>query len=117
VIFYSVISHLFPGLVALFVYWLLIRPLEGAGFPSMMAWLVTVALVNIPLEWGIMIMEGLKRNRCLSLTGVVLNRQPIKSVSVLLWTVLFFLSVLVAFALLSLVTGWTETALFGWVPR
>lgn len=83
----------------------------------MMAWLVTVALVNIPLEWGIMIMEGLKRNRCLWLTGVVLNRQPIKSLSVLLWTVLFFLSVLVAFALLSPVTGWTETALFGWVPR
>jgi len=116
-LFQSVMLHLFPGLVALFVYWLLIRPLEGAGFPSMMAWLVTVALVNIPLEWGILIMEGFKRNRRLSLAGVVLNRQPIKAISVLLWTVLVFLSVLVAFALLSPLTGWTETALFSWVPR
>jgi uncharacterized protein len=113
----SVVLHLFPGLVALFVYWMLIRPLDGAGFPSMMAWLVTIALVNIPLEWGLMLMEGYKRNGRLSLGGVVLNCQPIKTGSALLWTVLVFLSVLVAFTLLSPLTGWTESVLFGWIPR
>jgi uncharacterized protein len=83
-LFQSVMLHLFPGLVALFVYWLLILPFERAGFPSMMAWLVTVALVNIPLEWGIMFIEGYKRNGRLSLAGVVLNRQPLSAFSVLL---------------------------------
>jgi uncharacterized protein len=113
---FSVVMHLFPGLIALFVYCLLIRPLEIAGFPSMMAWLLTNALVNIPLEWGVMIVEGYKRNGCLSLNGIVLNRQPIKVGSILLWSVLVFLGVLAAFVLISPLTSWSETALFGWVP-
>ncbi|HSV85982.1 MAG TPA: hypothetical protein VLH85_05365 [Levilinea sp.] len=75
------------------------------------------SVVNIPLEWGILIIEGFTRNSRLSLAEMVLNRQPIKPVTVLFWTVLVFLSVLVAFALLSPPTGWTETALFSWVPR
>jgi membrane protease YdiL (CAAX protease family) len=113
---FSAVLHLLPGIIALFVYLLLIHPLERAGFPSMMTWLVTIALVNIPFEWGVMILEGYKRNGRLSLEGVVLNRQPMKARSILLNTVLVFLAVLAAALLLSPLTGWAETRLFGWLP-
>ena len=112
----SAVLHLLPGLIALFVYCLLVGPFERAGFPSMMAWLVTIALVNIPLDWGVMILEGYKRNGRFSLEGVVLNRQPMKARFILLNSVLVFLAVLAAFLLVSPLTGWAETRLFGWVP-
>jgi membrane protease YdiL (CAAX protease family) len=112
----SMVLHLFPGLIALLVYCLLVHPLGDVGFPSMMAWLATIALINIPMEWGVMIVEGYKRNRCLSLEGIILNRQPLKAGSMLLWSLLVFLGVLIAFVLTSPVTNWSETALFSWVP-
>jgi uncharacterized protein len=112
----SVILHLLPGFIALWVYILLIRPFERIGFPSYMAWLVANALINIPFEWGVMLYAGHKRNGRLSLEGVVLNREPMRLTTILWTTVLVFLSVLVLYLLSGPATYWTQTNLFAWLP-
>jgi uncharacterized protein len=112
----SVILHLLPGALALLVYLLLARPVESLGFPSMMTWLVAIALINIPFEWGVMFYEGHKLNGRWSLKGVVLNREPIVLGVILVWTGLAFVAMLVAFLLFGPLTRWTETTAFAWVP-
>lgn len=112
----SVFLHLFPGILALLVYILLNRPMASIGFPSMMAWLIAIAFINIPFEWGVMFYAGRKRNGRWSLKGIVLNREPMKLGAILLWTALIFIAMLLAFLFFAPLTGWTETTLFGWVP-
>jgi membrane protease YdiL (CAAX protease family) len=112
----SVFLHLFPGLLALVVFALIARPVESIGYPSMMAWLISVALTIIPFELGYLYYEGRQRNGRPSLEGVVLYRQPLKAGRIVLWTVLTFLAVLVLFVLSGPITNYLQTAVFTWVP-
>lgn len=112
----SVILHLLPGLLALVLFSLLARPVEALGYPSIMPWLITVLCVIIPFELGYLLYEGQKRNGRLSLSGVILYRQPLKVQQILLWTALTFVAVLVLFVLSGPVTNYFETKVFAWVP-
>ena len=112
----SVGLHLLPGLLALGVFTLLARPIEKMGYPSIMPWLITVALVNIPFELGYLLYEGWKLKGRLSLQGVILYRQPLKFGQIILWTTMTFVAVLILFVLSGIVTNYLETAVFAWVP-
>jgi len=67
----SVVLHLLPGLLALPVFTLLARPIQTAGFPSIMAWLITVLLINIPFELGYLLYQSKKSKGRLTLKGVI----------------------------------------------
>jgi uncharacterized protein len=112
----TVFLHLFPGLLALVVFVLIARPVESLGYPSMMAWLISVALTMLPFELGYLYYQGMKRNGRPSLEGVILYRQPLGAGKVILWTALTFLAILVLFLLTGPLTNYLETVVFGWVP-
>ena len=112
----SVVLHLVPGLLALLAYILLARPIQAAGFPSIMAWLITALFITIPFELGYMLYQGQQLNGRLSLTKIILYRQPLKAGQIVLWTILTFMAVTILFIVAAPVTKLLQTTVFGWVP-
>jgi membrane protease YdiL (CAAX protease family) len=112
----TVLLHLLPGLLALVVFMLIARPVESMGYPSMMAWLISVSLILIPFELGYLYYQGIKRNGRPSLEGVILYRQHLGAGQLVLWTALTFLVLLVLFLLTGPLTNYLETVVFAWVP-
>jgi membrane protease YdiL (CAAX protease family) len=112
----SIVLHLSPGLLALIVFSLLARPVEAAGFPSIMPWLITVLFVNIPFELGYLLYQGVKRNGCISLDGIILYRQPLAATQIACWMVLTIFVVVILFLLSTPLTFQIKAALFSWVP-
>ncbi len=112
----SIVLHLLPGLLALALFSVLARPIEGLGYPSAMPWLITVLCLEIPFELGYMLYEGRRRNGRLSLDGVIAYRQHLKVGQIVLWASLIFVAVLVLYVLSGPVTQALQTTAFGWVP-
>ena len=73
----SLIYHLLPGILIGGLYYLLGPSIRAAGYPSVMALILTAVLVLIPVELGILLWQGKRRNGRLSLKGVVLYRQKL----------------------------------------
>lgn len=112
----SVLLHLLPGLLALAVFSLLARPVEGLGFPSAMPWLITVLGILLPFELGYMLYQGRKGNGKFSLNAVIAYRRPLRAPQVILWAAVTFAAVLVLFVLSGPVTAYLQTQVFTWVP-
>jgi len=110
----SFLLHLAPGVLTT-VGFLALRPIaESMGYPPLLAFLLAVALVDIPFMLGVMLKEGKRPNGGFSLEGVVTNRQrlPWKAFG------LFFVTAFVAVYLLVMLvtpisTFLTETVFEG----
>jgi membrane protease YdiL (CAAX protease family) len=73
----SIVLHLLPG-VLLLIWFVMTGPLvEGMGAPAFLTLMIGAGLVIIPFELGYLLYKGWRRNRKLSLEGVVLYREPI----------------------------------------
>jgi len=112
----SVIYHLLPGILIGGVYYLIVPAIIKAGYPSVMALIVTALFVLVPVELGILFYQGKKRNGKFSLEGIVLYRYKLPWHQYLLWVpVIFVTSGLIMTALnpiSSLIEGW-----FTWIPE
>ena len=74
-IFLSVALHLVPGVLIVAAYVLLGVPVaEALGYPPVFGFLVVVPCVLVPVELGLLLYLGWKRNGRPSLEGVVLYR-------------------------------------------
>lgn len=115
-LFESMVYHLIPGIIIGGLYYLLVPSIQAAGYPSVMALIITAIFVLIPVELGILLQQGKKRNGRLSLKGVVLYRQKIAWPHVLLWVVEIFVSSGLIITLLNpvskVIEGW-----FNWIPE
>lgn len=88
----SVLYHLVPGIL-IGVGYLLIAPLTlKSGYPSVMALVLAAILVLIPLELGLLLWFGKRRNGTWSLKGVVLYRQKLPWTQYLLWVPIIFVA-------------------------
>jgi len=73
----SIGLHLIPGLLITIFYILAALITGKTGYPTFMAILLAILFVLIPVELGLLLQEGKKRNGTLSLQGIVLNRESI----------------------------------------
>jgi uncharacterized protein len=112
----SILMHLIPGALLTLVYFLIAPPMMAAGYPSIAALLLAILVVLIPLELGILLVQGYRRHGRLTLADVVVWRQPLP------WTTFAWLVPLLVvwgglvFIGLSPLENLFASRLFAWMP-
>ena len=115
-IFQTLLFHLLPGALITLIFILLGPWLRQNHLPPLLALLIPIFLVLIPVELGWLVFLGFRRNKKLSLEGIVLNRKPLQrkdyflfTPALLFWSILIFLS-------MTRVDQAILNELFGWLP-
>ena len=115
-LFLSLVYHLLPGILIGGIYYLLVPTVLSVGYPSVMALILTAILVLIPVELGILLWEGKRKNGKISLKGIVLYRQKLAWHQYLLWITVIFVTSGLIITLLNpvsdFINGW-----FNWIPE
>jgi membrane protease YdiL (CAAX protease family) len=113
----SIVLHLLPGILILLFYIITAPVAHKMGFPSFMALLAAIGLVLIPFELGYLLYNGKKRNKTLSLKGILRFRESIPwwqyvvfGLLLLMWLGFFF--GVLADPLDKIIIK----QLFGWIP-
>ena len=113
----SAFLHLAPGLATLLVYIVIGIPVADAlGYPSAFGFLLSTALVLIPVELGLLLYLGAQRNGRLSLDGIVLYRERLPAGRLARWVAVLFVWSVAAAVLASPLDAALRESLFGWVP-
>jgi len=112
----SILFHLIPGLLIGGAYFLIAPAIRAAGYPSVMALILTAIFILVPVELGVLFWLGKRRNGTLSLEGIVLYRQALPWWQYLLWVPVIFVAsglIITLFEPVSTVMeGW-----FSWIPE
>jgi membrane protease YdiL (CAAX protease family) len=112
----SIILHLLPGaLIALF-FAITAQAVVAAGYPSIDALLLAILIVLLPIELGYLIYQGRARNGTISLSGIVLNREPIPAWQYLALVVPLILWGGLIFAISGPLDGLLSRTMFTWLP-
>jgi membrane protease YdiL (CAAX protease family) len=114
----SLALHLLPGVVIVVAHVLVGLPLARAlGVPPVLGFLVVAVPTLIPVQLGVLLWLGRRRNGRLSLAGVVGYRDRSTRARVLVPVVVALLVwTFVAGALLTPVDSWLYATFFGWLP-
>ncbi len=112
----SVIYHLLPGILIGGVYFLIVPTIVKAGYPSVLALIVTALFVLVPVELGILFYQGKKRNGKFSLEGIVLYRHKLPWHQYLLWVPVIFVTSGLIMTALNPISSWIE-GWFNWLPE
>jgi uncharacterized protein len=67
----SVILHLLPGILVGFFYFLVRKPVENMGYPSIVALILAYAFILIPEELGYLLYQGKKETGRFTLRGII----------------------------------------------
>jgi uncharacterized protein len=112
----SIFLHLAPGILVVTLYIITAPAFQNAGYPPLMALAVAALVGIVPLQLGHLFYLGYKKNQKMSLKGVVIFGEKLKSGKFLLWLIL-------SLVILFLIGGVTITAetliktkLFDWLP-
>jgi hypothetical protein len=108
--------HLMPGALLTAFYFAIAPLVMRAGYPALMALFLSILVILLPFELGLLLYQGHKMNGRLSLAGVVLNREPIP-----FWQYVVFVPLLVlwggaAFVGLSPLDDDLLRTFFAWLP-
>lgn len=94
----TILLHLLPGVLITITFVLLGPWLKQNHMPPILALLIPILIVLIPFELGWIIFLGFRRNKKLSLYGIVLNRKPLPSKDyfllipiLLIWSIAIFM--------------------------
>ena len=107
--------HLLPGMAIVIGYVLITPFVRRLGLPSAIGISLAVLLVLVPLESGILLWQGKKRNGRFSLDGIVLNREKTSRGAFVLWTLAALFGAVLCFALFSALDK-ALLPLFAWLP-
>lgn len=113
----SIIYHLLPGILIGIFYFLVRRPIENLGYPSVMSLILAIIFILIPFELGFLVYQGKKMNGTYSLKGIISYTNPIPMWQLILWVVLVFLLTGVIFTLLKPLELFFQSKLFSWIPQ
>ena len=112
----SILLHLLPGVLIGLGYWTVLPALQSAGYPSIMALMVAVALILVPFELGYLLLQGYRKHGRLSLKGLIAYRDAIPIWQYVIWVSLLFVGVGLIFTLMRPVDTFLQTTLFAWLP-
>jgi uncharacterized protein len=112
----SLLYHLVPGVLIGAGYFLLAPLVQRAGYPSVMALILTAILILVPFEIGVLLWQGKRRSGKLTLTGVVRYRDPLPWHQYLLWVPVIFVASGVIITLLNPISE-AMAAWFDWLPE
>ena len=109
--------HLLPGLVITLIFVVIAPWTTRQNLPTPLALLFTWLLAAIPLELGILVWQGYRLNRRLSLEGVILFRETMNPRTLLWLTPLLLSWALIALTLLTPLANRLMLLLFAWFPE
>jgi uncharacterized protein len=112
----SLLYHLVPGVLIGAGYFLLAPLVQRAGYPSVMALILTAILILVPVQMGVLLWQGKRRTGKLTLAGVVRYRQPLPWHQYLLWIPVIFVTSGLIITLLNPVNE-AMAAWFDWLPE
>jgi len=112
----SILLHLLPGGLISAFYFLAAPVVMAAGYPPLAALLLGILLVLIPFELGWLLLLGHRRNRRLSLEGIVLFRERIPWWNYAALVPAFLAWGALCFTLFNPLEGVQAMGLFSWMP-
>jgi membrane protease YdiL (CAAX protease family) len=113
----SITLHLLPGVLGGAVYFLVAQPVQSLGYPTLLALILAIIAVLIPIEIGVLLYEGRKRNGKLSLNGIVLFRERIPVWQYLVLVPLIFILTGALFMILAPLSSYLLDTFFSWIPE
>jgi len=114
----SVALHLIPGVLILVAYLLIATPLvEALGYPPYLGWVVAMCIALAPVELGLLLYLGWKKNGRLSLRGVVdYIEKPVKKLTLSGIVTILIIGLYIASVILTPVDTFVYKYLFSWIP-
>ena len=115
---FSVVLHLIPGVLILVAYLLMAAPLvQALGYPPYLGWVVAMCMALVPIELGLLLYLGWKKNGKLSLRGVVhYTDKPLKTGALVGYVIALIIVLVIATVLLTPVDTFVYNHLFSWIP-
>jgi len=108
--------HLLPGALTTAVFVALKPLLDPIGYPPLLAFLLAVALVDIPVMLGVMLLAGKRQTGRYSLKSVVLYRDRVSWKTFALVFVGAFVAVYVLMMLATPLSSVLAESAFSWLP-
>jgi membrane protease YdiL (CAAX protease family) len=108
--------HVLPGALTTAAFVAFKPLLDPSGYPPLLAFLLAVALVDLPVLLGVMLVAGKKRNGRYSLEGVVLYRDKVSWGTFALLFVGAFVAVYVLMMLVGPLSNVLAESAFSWLP-
>lgn len=114
----SLALHLIPGVLILLAYQWIAAPLVWAiDYPPYLAWVIAMILALAPVQLGLPLYLGWKKNGRLSLRGVVgYLDQPLRTRALVGWVIALMIALFIASVLLAPVDAFLYERLFSWIP-
>ena len=112
----SFLLHTAPGGLVTVVFFLFKPLLDSRGYPPLLAFLLTILLIDIPFMLGVMLKEGKKLNRRYSLEGVVLYRKKISWKNFTMVFIGAFLGVYILMMLVTPISNFLTENIFSGLP-
>lgn len=113
----SIIYHLLPGILIGVFYFLVRRPIENLGYPSVMSLILAIIFILIPFELGYLLYQGKKMNGTYTLKGIISYNNSIPVWQLILWVVIVFVLTGVIFTFLKPLELFFQSKLFFWIPQ
>lgn len=116
----SILLHLAPGVLIFVVYFasasILVNQVPSVALLAALS--LGIALALIPFELGCLIFQGWRKNRRLSLSGIVLYREPMRIWDYMLFVSLLLLWAVFCFAVISPpIEAYLQQTVFAWWPN
>ena len=115
----TIVLHLLPGIPVVLVFWLFAYIFSTRNIPSYFALLIAAFFVLLPLQMGILVYVGYKRNKKFSVSGVIQYRKktPIWQIIVLSLIAIGWLAFIMGFVDAELkISDTIKEKLFFWLP-
>jgi membrane protease YdiL (CAAX protease family) len=113
----SILFHVIPGILVTAAM-LIFKPLiDTIGYPTLLAFLLAILLIDIPFMLGVMLFEGKKLNGRFSLEGVVLYREKVPWKTFALVFVGAFVVLYLIIMLSTPLSPILAEAVFPWLPE
>lgn len=112
----SIGLHLLPGVLIGGFYFLIRKPIQNLGYPSVFALMLAVALILVPVELGYLLYQGKKKTGRFTVNGIISYRNPMPWWQYILWVAAAFVAIGALFTILEPVQTLLQEKLFFWVP-
>jgi len=112
----TVLLHLLPGVLITIVFVCLGPWLSQNHLPPLLTLLIPILLILIPFELGWITFQGWRRNKKLSLDGIVINREPLPKKDYLFLIPLLLFWSIMSFMLLKNFDLAILSNFFAWLP-
>ena len=113
----SVALHLIPGILIVMAYIFIVSPfIQSIGYPPFFGWVIAMCLALAPIELGLLYYLGWKKNRKLSLKGIISYRdKPLKGKQLFKIVTMLIIMIFIASSIFLPIDNLFKKIFFPWI--